>query len=216
MLNALLFIVAAASGGTAGINDAEIQGIADRYLKSLASGDQSGKAQLLGGATYDAKQAVVYNPKILSKAAPRTEEASLADLAAQMHDLDKVGFKFLGQETEEDDKGAPQATDLQQALKLVEQTRQARQAMLKKFPVFSDVIRVDRPLYWHPKNPMRPLIKQAGKKGTYHVDYISFSVQSQDDPKAAPRTWPLRIVRFKANDVDTGWKVLPASEWDPE
>lgn len=213
MPNVLIYLAVAALSPA---EDAKVQALANSYVQSLASGDAAGKQQLLGGATYDAKQATAYNPKILKKSDVRSEDGSLVELATYMKDLDQAGFKFLGQETEDTKGAAPAAVDLPQALKLVEQTRAARQALMKKFPVLSDVIRVDRPLYWHPKNPARAVIKQSNKKGTYHVDYVSFTVQSQDDPKAAARTWPLRIVRFKSEAVDTGWKVLPASEWDPE
>ena len=213
MTNALIYLTLAALSPA---EDAKAQAVATSYLQSLATADAAGKAQLLGGATYDAKQAIAYNPKIVKKGEVRSEDGSLAELATYMKDLDQAGFKFLGQETEESKGAAPAAVDLPQALKLVEQTRAARQALMKKFPVLSDMIRVDRPLYWHPKNPARAVIKQSAKKGNYHVDYVSFTVQSQDDAKGAARTWPLRIVRFKSDAVDTGWKVLPASEWDPE
>jgi hypothetical protein len=29
------------------------------------------------------------------------------------------------------------------------------------------------------------------------------------------RLWPLRVLRIKSAKYDSGWKVLPASDWDP-
>lgn len=198
--------------------DPALQKIATEYLAALQSTDTAdGKEHLLGGVTIDAKNAHVLNASVVKKSAIRSEIGSLADVSSLMRDLDAAGFKMLGQETAANEpSSAPSAVDLPQALELLKKTRELRQAMLKKFPVLSDVVRVDRALYWHTKNPMRPVLKQAGREGSYEVHHATYTIESKDDAKSAARQWPLRFVRFKSGSVDTGWKVLPASEWDPE
>jgi hypothetical protein len=39
-------------------------------------------------------------------------------------------------------------------------------------------------------------------------------VLSKEGPAKQPREWPMRVLRFKAGKIDTGWKVLPASDWN--
>lgn len=205
----------AAGKSQAASEDPTLTKIATEYLNALQSVDTTdGKEHLLGGITIDAKNAHVLNAKIVKKGEIKSESGNLADVSTLMRDLDSAGFKVLGQETAETPE--PTTMDLQQALQLIEKTRELRQTMLKKYPVLSDVVRVDRALYWHTKNPMRPVLKQAGREGTYDVQFVAYTIESKDDAKAKARQWPLRFVRFKSGEVDTGWKVLPASEWDPE
>jgi hypothetical protein len=62
---------------------------------------------------------------------------------------------------------------------------------------------------------MRVLLAQIGKTGNYHIDCVAFSVSSKESD-GKPHTWPLRIMRFKTDSFDEGYKVLAASAWDPE
>ena len=39
-------------------------------------------------------------------------------------------------------------------------------------------------------------------------------VESKEGPRQQSRKWPLRVVRFHSDAVDTGWKILPASDWN--
>jgi hypothetical protein len=41
-------------------------------------------------------------------------------------------------------------------------------------------------------------------------------VTSVEGAAKTPREWPLRVVRFKSEKVDSGWKILPASDWNAE
>ena len=86
----------------------------------------------------------------------------------------------------------------------------------KTYPVLAKVMRVGKEVYWHPKNPMRPILAKAGSTGHYTVDLYRFVIESKEGPRQVPRQWPLRILRFKTNKVDTGWKVLPASDWNAD
>lgn len=194
------------------------QAVAERYLKALADPKQAaGKDYLLGGVTLDAKQAQALGAKIVTKAEPRVEEASLADLSAAVAALDKSGLELLENGAVLAGVSDPKANvDLDQARKMADKTKQLRKDLMTKFPVFADVIRADRMLYWHPKNPARDLIAAGDKTGQYKLEYVAFTVESKDSPKDKPRQWPLRIVRFKSDATSSGWKVLPASSWDPE
>jgi hypothetical protein len=196
----------------------EPQQIAEKYLKALSDPKaQAGKDHLLGGASLDAKSAVVFAPKITARAETRVEEGAVADLAAAVDALDKAGLALLEDSSMLAGVSDPKAgVDVEKARKMAEKTKQLRKDLVTKYPVFSDVIRADRTLYWHPKNPARLILQKAQKSGQYKVEYIAFTVESKDTAKDKAHTWPLRIVRIKTEGNDTGWKVLPASDWDPE
>jgi hypothetical protein len=196
----------------------EPQQIAEKYVKALGDAKHpGGKEYLLGGVTLDAKAAVTVSPKIVARAEPRTEEGAVADLAASVQALDKAGLELLEDGAVLGGVADPKANvDVEKARKMAEKTKQLRKELLTKYPVFSDVIRADKMLYWHPKNPARLALQKAAKTGAYKLEYIQFTVESKASAKEKPSNWPLRLVRFKTDDSDTGWKVLPASEWDPE
>jgi hypothetical protein len=195
------------------------QQIAEKYLAALADPKKAqGKDYLLGGASLDAKAASVTGPKIVSKAEPRMEEGQVSDLKTAVDALDKAGLALLeeGAALGGTGGGEKKEVNLDHARKMAEKTKQLRKELVTKFPVFSDVIRVDKMIYWHPKNPARLLLQKSDPAGTYKVDYIAYTVESKDTAKDKARQWPLRLVKIKTDSVDTGWKVLPASEWDPE
>jgi len=60
------------------------------------------------------------------------------------------------------------------------------------------------------------VLDQAGREGRYQVELHRFKVESLEGPNKVPRQWPLRVVRFKSASVDTGWRILPASDWSVE
>jgi hypothetical protein len=104
-----------------------------------------------------------------------------------------------------------------EASRLLAPTRQRTEAFRKTLPLLAYVARVDREVYWHPKNPVRPLLQQAGSDGTYTLDVYHFTVETTEGPRKETRKWPLRVVRFTTSGgLDTGWKVLPASDWSPD
>jgi hypothetical protein len=209
VLSAVFLSSVADAKTNAPIEDPKV--LAEKYLVALADGhDQSGKDHLLGGLTLDAVTATTLMPEIVGQAPKRSEDGSLAELSEAIDALDKAGIGGL-----KDGQKDLSEIGIADAKKLMGQTKLQRQALAKKFPVIADVIRYDRPVYWHPRNPTRVLLKESAKTGTYHLDYVAFTVSSHDSSGKAVR-WPLRIVRFKIAGGDTGWKVLPASEWDPE
>jgi hypothetical protein len=82
--------------------------------------------------------------------------------------------------------------------------------------VLAYALRTGKELYWHPNNPMRALLAQAGTQGRYSLEVYRWTMVSVEGPSKIPRKWPLRVVRFKSAKVDTGFKVLPASDWNAE
>ncbi len=184
--------------------------LADKYVIAVSDQDHpAGKDYLLGGLNADAVTAMEYQAKIVSRSPPRSEDGSLAEVTKQVAALDAIGVKLM-----------PGATDLslvvhEDSKMLLAKTAAERKALFKKFPLFADVIRTDRQIYWSPKNPMRAILAASGTSGNYHIDYVLFTVHSvSTDGKQ--HTWPLRIVRWKTDKSDEGYKVIPASEWDPD
>ena len=45
---------------------------------------------------------------------------------------------------------------------------------------------------------------------------INATEQSFEGPRKVPRSWGLKVMRFETDTLDTGWKVLPASDWSAE
>ncbi len=104
-----------------------------------------------------------------------------------------------------------------EAARLLAPTKERTEAFKKTLPLLAYVARVGREVYWHPKNPVRPLLQQAGTDGSYTLDVYHFTVETTDGPRKQARQWPLRIVRLTTTaGLDTGWKVLPASDWSPD
>ena len=102
------------------------------------------------------------------------------------------------------------------AEKLLAPTREKAAAFKKAHDVLAYTLRVGKEVYWHPKNPMRPLLAKAGTSGKYSLEVHLWTVLSKEGAAKTPREWPLRVVRFKAGKLDTGWKILPASDWNAE
>lgn len=221
MINQVLALVVFAAPAPAAKPAAEEtpQQVAEKYLAALSDPKkaQSKDALLLGGLSLDAKAATVIGPKIVQKAEPRKEEGQVADLFAAVDALDKAGLELLGDSASIGGAGVAQHdVNIDHARKMAEKTKQLRKDLITKYPVFSDVIRADKMLYWHPKNPARLLLQKAERTGPYKVEYASFTVESKDSAKDKARQWPLRVVRVTFGTTDSGWKVLPASSWDPE
>jgi hypothetical protein len=63
---------------------------------------------------------------------------------------------------------------------------------------------------------MRAVLAKAGDKGKYSIEVHRWMVLSKEGPAKQPREWPLRVLRFKSGKIDTGWKILPASDWNAE
>ncbi len=200
--------------------DDDAKKAAETYLNALTGkGDEAGKDLLLGGVTMNAQLFALDNWELKSKDPVKREEADIGHAVGMMTDLDKAGRKALtelmGAESVGDELKMVEVSK-EEAEKLLAPTREKAAALLKAHPVLGYALRVGKEVYWHPKNPMRPLLAKAGTSGKYSLEIHRWTVLSKEGPAKTPREWPLRVVRFKAGKVDTGWKVLPASDWNAE
>ena len=200
---------------------------AEAYLQSISHQGNDGAIEtLLGGATLTARIYTIENWKVVERRKHRHETGELADLNGYVTAIDKAGRDALSTML----GGGPAATagdpdgmgmaeiSPEDAKKILEPTRQKAGLFNKTHPVFAYVARVDKQVYWHPKNPFRKLLADAGPKGKYTIDLDYFGIETlegaHEDKNS--RKWPLRIVRFQANGQDSGLKVLPASDWNAE
>jgi hypothetical protein len=220
MTRILTTLVVALSGLALADDDAEQKRVAITYLNALTGqGDEAGKDLLLGGVTMNAQLFALENYEFQSKDPVRKEEGDLAHAVQLMADYDRSGrtalTKLLGLTQVGDDL---RMTEISQAdaAKLLGPTRERAAALLKAHPVLSKVLRVDKEVYWHPKNPMRAVLGRAGTHGTYSVELHLWNILTVEGAAKTPRVWPLRVLRFRSAKVDTGWKVLPASDWNAE
>jgi hypothetical protein len=198
-----------------------VQRTAESYLTALsASGDDAGRELLLGGVTMDARLAAVDSWRIVSRDPVRRENGDLRTATTLIADLDKAGRRSLA-ELLKKGGGADDLTVVEltrdDAARLLAPTKERAVTFERTLPVLAYVARVKHEIYWHPKNPVRPLLAQAGKDGTYTLEVYRFLVETTDGPRKQARQWPLRVVRFTTSGgLDTGWKVLPASDWSPD
>ena len=199
-----------------------VQKTAESYLTALTTTDDAGRALLLGGVTLDARLTSVDTWRIVSRDYVKQETGALKTAATLMADLDKAGRRSLAELLKKtgpsggDDMAVVELTR-DEAARLLAPTRERTEAFKKTLPLLAYVARVGREVYWHPKNPVRPLLQQAGTEGSYSLDVYHFTVETTDGPRKEAHRWPLRIVRMTTNGgMDTGWKVLPASDWSPD
>jgi len=198
----------------------EVQKIAEQYLSSLTGkGDSAGRDLLLGGATVNAQLFNLENWRVVSRAPPQAEQGDLKAAVTMMGDLDKAGRASLTRIVNAGSGGeglqVHQISEAE-AKKILEPTHAKAQAFLKASPVLAYVARVDKSVYWHPQNPVRTLLAGTDASGSYMLQLHIFTIETKEGPRQVPRQWPLRILRFRAGKVDTGWKVLPASDWNAE
>ena len=200
---------------------------AEEYLKAIShQGNDGAIESLLGGATLTARIFVIENWKVVARRVHKHEEGELADLHAYVNAIDKSGREALAtmmgggpaSGTGDADGMGVQELSADDVSKILASTKSKAAAWNKSHPVFAYVARVDKPVYWHPKNPFRKLLTDAGLKGKYVIDLDYFQIETvegaHEDKNA--RKWPLRVVRFQANGQDTGLKILPASDWNAE
>lgn len=211
----LLFLAAGDS------SEAEVRSVADSYLHALTgSGDDRARELLLGGATMDAQIFSLESARIVSEDPIRREEGNLATAVGLMRELDQAGLQARtrmtkGVKSHGDEMGYRELSHAE-ASKLLAPTREKAQKFLKSCPVIAYLTRVGKEVYWHPKNPMRTLLHEAGDHGRYRVEVHRFKVESVEGPSKTPRQWPLRVLRFRSGGIDTGWRILPASDWSVE
>lgn len=201
-------------------DDAEPKKVAQTYLNALTgSGDEAGKDLLLGGVTMNAQLFTLENFEFKSKDPVRKEDGDLAHAVQMMNDLDKAGrtalTKLMGVQAVGDDLQVVEVGQAE-ATKLLAPTRDRATNFQKQHAVLAYVLRVGKEVYWHPKNPMRAVLSKSGTTGKYSIEVHRWTILSKEGPAKQPREWPLRVVRFKSAKVDTGWKILPASDWNAE
>ena len=193
---------------------------AEAYLRALAgTGDEHARELLLGGATMDAQLSSLENWRIVSKEPLRTEEGDLRLASQMITDLDRAAHEASRKMLRGQWKGNDfSVSELSQAdaAKLLLPTKDRAQRLSKAYPLLAYVARVGKEVYWHPKNPIRPLLAKAGKQGRYSLQLQRFKIETVEGPQQVARGWPLRVLRFRTDALDTGWKILPASDWSPD
>jgi hypothetical protein len=201
-------------------SETEATKTAERYLVGITgTGEERARALLLGGATMDAQIFSLENWRIVAKDPFKTEEGNLGRAVQLMSDLDKAGRESVRKMMKEPANSSEMTTqELSQAeaAKLLAPTKQRADRFSKLCPVLAYLARVGKPVYWHPKNPIRPLLAKAGSHGKYLVQLQRFKIETREGPRQVAREWPLRVVRLRTDGLDTGWKILPASDWDTE
>ena len=95
-------------------------------------------------------------------------------------------------------------------------TKRQAAGLQRRFPVFAYIARVDKDVFWHPRNPWRRVLKALAKQGTARIELHLYRI-AERTPGRPPRVWPLRVLRIQDDHgYDSGYRVLPASDWDPE
>lgn len=210
----------ALASSAASANEQAAKKVAIAYLEAASGqGDESGKELLLGGATMTAQLFSLENWRIVSKEPVRKEEGDLSVAVGRMRELDQAGrsaiSKLSGKKADADGLEMLELSQAE-AVKLLGPTRQKADLFTQKHPVLSYATRVGKDVYWHPKNPMRAVLGRSGGKGRYTIELHLWQIETREGPRQVPRVWPLRVLRFTAGGLDTGWKVLPASDWNAE
>jgi len=194
--------------------------VARAYLDALTvAGDDAARASLLGGVTMNASIATIGSWRIVAEDPVRKETASLQTATQLMTDLDRAGrttlANLLNQSGALSDEVQVRELSEAEANKLLQPTKERASRFFRTLPVLAYVARVSKSVYWHPKNPVRPLLAQAGTDGTYTLEVHRMTIESLEGPRKEVRRWPLRILRLTTSKgLDTGWKILPASDWN--
>jgi hypothetical protein len=187
--------------------------VAEAYLKALeGKGDDAARNYLLGGATLTANDFAIPNWKIIRRDAARIEEKDVDGAIKMMRDLEKKGAEALNSVVISEDSSM--SLNQEQAHKLLEPTRIQAQKFIEQYPLFSYVARVGKDVFWHPENPWLKEIKKLDRGATYKLELHRFQIEEKDS-SGDMRVWPLRVLRATTKNYDSGWKILPASDWDP-
>ncbi|HTS80623.1 MAG TPA: hypothetical protein VMH40_08490 [Myxococcaceae bacterium] len=204
----------------AAAQDDPVHQVARAYLDALTgAGDDAARESLLGGVTMNAQIATIGSWRIVAEDPVRKETASLQAANQLMTDLDKSGRSTLAALL---NQSGALSNDIEvhelseaEANRLLAPTKERASRFFRTLPVLAYVARVSKPVYWHPKNPIRPLLVQAGSDGTYSLEVHRLTIESLEGPRKEVRRWPLRVLRFTTSKgLDTGWKILPASDWN--
>lgn len=190
--------------------------VAISYLKALeGKGDANAREFLLGGATLTAEDFQIPNWRIQRREPVRRERADIAGAKREMRGVRDLGRDALERVMNLGGGAEMEAVSERAAEKMMGPTRLRAARFQKRFPVFAYLSRVDKDLFWHPANPFNDVVAHMGEEGQYRAELHLFRIVEKE-PGQKARVWPLRILRLKTKTFDTGWKVLPASDWDPE
>jgi hypothetical protein len=188
--------------------------IAESYLKALeGKGDGTARNYLLGGATLTASDFTIPNWKIKKRDIVRLEEKDVDGAMGAMRDLEKKGAEALNSVVVSEDNSV--ALTQEQANKMLEPTKLQSAKFVAGYPLFAYVARVGKDVFWHPENPWLQEVKKLGKGGNYKLELHRFTIEEKDPGGGASRIWPLRVLRVTTKTYNSGWKILPASDWDP-
>ena len=195
--------------------------LADRYLRAITGqGSEQAIDSLLGGGTSTLLDMESY--RIIGRERHREERGELSSLHAHVNALDRAGREVLVRASAggraDGDGLAVGSVTAADADRLLAPTRARAADFSESHPVFAYIARVDKQVYWNPRNPFRKLLADAGRRGSYQADLDLFWVETVEraDVEKKPRRWPLRIIRFRTDQLDTGLKVLPAASWNAE
>ncbi len=188
--------------------------VAEAYLKALeGKGDGTARNYLLGGVTLTATDFTIPNWKIKKRDVGRIEELEVDGALEAMHELERKGAEALNSVVVSEDNSV--ALTQEQANKMLEPTKIQAQKFMDAYPLFAYVARARKDVFWHPENPWLKEAKKLGKGGTYKLEVHRFTIEEKDPSGGAPRIWPLRVLRVTTKNYDSKWKILPASDWDP-
>lgn len=195
--------------------------LAEAYLQALVGkGDQKAREMHLGGMSWMAQTVTLDEFKFVSRDPVRKDSGDLGEVVKMIGEIDKAGRKALdkmaGGDMEKGDEGQEMGQiSAEQAAKLMAPAKALMDKFKAKYPTFAYVARVDKDVYWHPKNPVRPLLESTKKKGKFDLEVHRWVIESKDGRKT--RQWGLKILRLKVQDgFDTQYKILPAADWNPE
>jgi hypothetical protein len=192
--------------------------VAISYLKALdGSGNDNARELLLGELTLTAEGFSIPNWKIKKREAAQLEQKSVAAAVQAMRGLDDAGAKALTDIMNLAEGGGDDAMTSvteDQANQMMAPTRTLSAKFQKDFPLFAYCARAGKEVYWHPENPWREIIDRLGTSGSYTLEFHKFHILEKSGGNN--RVWPLRVLRIKSKSYDSGWKILPASDWDPD
>ena len=214
LTTALLFTFA--TGALAAEKDAPKE-VALGYLKALAGkGDDSAREYLLGDVTLTAGDFSIPNYKIKSRDKARVEIKSVKAALKAMRKLDSAGANALDNimDAAENSNEMMATVTQEQANKMMAPTQKVARDFENAFPVFALCARADKDVYWNPSNPWRALVDELGTSGKYKLEFHKFNIVETKGKNT--RVWPLRVLRMRTKTYDSGWKILPASDWDPD
>jgi hypothetical protein len=204
------------SGNT--VTEVDVKALAEKYLNALAgTGDASDRDLLLGGATTSAQLYVLENWRIVGEQAPRHEEADVEQATKLMRELDQASLQaasgLLANSSAE--SATVDIITPEVAREIMKPTQESAERLTSALPVMASFLYVGSAVYWNAKSASRTTLTSAGA-GKYVLDIRAFDIETTEGPRKVLRRFPLKLVHFKAPNVDTGWRVLPAADWNAD